>query len=176
MKHDYESIHGLGQRGLLRLARKMYIKIKAFWILPAINTYSRPHPLEENYGCHSHSACSRPHNTVSVQSPPSNDAVSFVPCCRHCSLRSLSEVAGNPHPRLSASGPNIPTLQAPHKYRLGLVTTSNALNSIMRPCGQGKMPGSAGSSLDNSTLKTGPMIGRKEAVENSDAQGMHAHG
>lgn len=74
-----------------------------------------------------------------------------------------------------AAIPNKPTVQLPHKYRLGLVKIFKALTIIMRPCGPGKMPGSAGSNPESSILWTGPVIGKKEAAEESNAQGMHTY-
>ena len=130
-------------------------------------------PFEPKRHSKNHLACFRPRNTVHIQSPPSTNAVSVVPYCPHQQgLRSLTEVVGNPHPRLRM---NVPKIQAHQRYRLGLVTTSKALNSIMRPCGPGKMPASAERNLGNNISTTGLPIGKREAMRNSDAQGMHAY-
>lgn len=45
----------------------------------------------------------------------------------------------------------------------------------MRPYGRGKIPGLVVNNLENSILRTGPVIGKREAAEESDAQRMHTY-
>lgn len=171
------SVDGRGQTGSAAFGKERVYKYEGFILgVSSIQEKLEASLFERSHAFNNQLARFRPHHTAYLQSPPSNNAVSLVPFCPdQQGFRSLSEVAGNPHPRLRAKNPNVQTVQAPHKYLLGLVTTSKALISIMRPCGPGKMPGSVGNNLGNNISMIGPPIGRTEAMEDSDVKGMLAY-
>ena len=171
------SVDGRGQTESAAFGKERVYKYEGFILgVSSIQKKFEASLFERSHAFNNQLAHFRPHHTAHLQSPPSYNAVSVIPFCPdQPGLRSLSEVAGNPHPRLRAKNPNVQTVQAPHKYLLGRVTTSKALISIMRPCGPGKMPGSVGSNLGNNTSMIGPPIGRRGAMENSDVKGMLAY-